>query len=291
MKRRFFLLIVFSLVISLILAACSKEGSMEQGNMNHSSNKKQTETSHEGMNMNHGDMTSSKKKDNTNVVFSFNGNPESGKQIPLNIQVNDNKGQPIKEFDVEHEKLMHLIVVSKDLSYFDHIHPEYKENGLFTVTPNFPSGGEYKFFADFVPKGADKTVKSYGVTIAGNQRKTTPLTEDKELTKVVDGKEVTLKFNHLMTGMDSTLTFTIKDANTKQPITNLQPYLGAVGHVVAISGDTETYLHVHPIDEHAKGPDAKFMTNFSKGGLYKIWGQFQQNGKVLTVPFTINIPK
>jgi hypothetical protein len=78
-----------------------------------------------------------------------------------------------------------------------------------------------------------------------------------------------------MTGMDLTMTSTIKDAKTKQPITNLQPYLGAVGHVVAISGDTETYLHVHPKNEHAKGPDAKFMTNFSKSGLYKVWGQFQ----------------
>ncbi|MBT2738998.1 hypothetical protein [Bacillus sp. ISL-7] len=289
MKRRFLTLVVFSLIISVFLAACSKDDSMDHGDMDHNSNKKQTETSHEGMN--HGDMTSTPQKDNTKVEFSFNEKPESGKQIPLNIQVNNKNGQPIKDFDVEHEKLMHLIVVSKDLSYFDHIHPEYKGNGLFTIISNFPSGGEYKLFADFVPKGAEKMVKTYDVTVAGNKVKTTPLIEEKELTKVVDGKEVTLKFDHLMTEMDLTMTFTIKDANTKQPITNLQPYLGAVGHVVAISGDTETYLHVHPIDEKATGPDAKFMTSFPEGGLYKIWGQFQQNGKVITVPFTINVPK
>jgi major membrane immunogen (membrane-anchored lipoprotein) len=288
-KRKFLTLVVFSLIISLFLAACSKDDSMDHGNMDQNSNKKQADTSDKGMN--HGDMKSPSEKDNSNVEFSFNGNPESGKQIPLNIQVKNKDGQPIMDFEVEHEKLMHLIVVSKDLSYFDHIHPEYKGNGLFTVTPNFPSGGEYKLFADFTPKGESKTVKSTVVTVAGNKEKATPLTEDKELTNVVDGKEVTLKFDHLMAGMDLTMTFTIKDAKTKQPITNLQPYLGAVGHVVAISGDTETYLHVHPMDEKATGPDAKFMTGFPKSGLYKIWGQFQLNGKVFTVPFTINVPK
>lgn len=238
MERKFLIMVVFSLIISLFLAACSKDGSMDHGNMDQNSNKKQTDTNHDGMN--HGDMTPSSQKDNTNVEFSFKENPENGKQIPLDIKVNNKDGKPIKDFEVEHEKLMHLIVVSKDLSYFDHIHPEYKGNGLFTVTPNFPTGGEYKIYADFTPKEGSKTVKSNVVTVAGNKAKTTPLTEDKEITKVVDGKEVTLKFDHLMTGMDLTMTFTINDAKTKQPITNLQPYLGAVGHVVAISGDTET---------------------------------------------------
>lgn len=287
MKRSFLMLVVFSLVISLFLVACTKDGSTDHENMNHSSNTKQKETSH--VEMDHDEKASTFKEDNTTVEFSFKGEPESGKQVPLNIQVNNKNGQPIKDFEIEHEKLMHLIVVSKDLSYFDHIHPEYKENGLFTVTPNFPSGGEYKLFADYVPKGATKTIKWYDVTIGGNKGKTTPLTEDKELTKVVDGKEVTLKFDHLMTSMDLTMTFTIKDANTKQPITNLQPYLGAIGHVVAISGDTETYLHVHPMEEKGTGPDAKFMTTFPKNGLYQIWGQFQQDRKVFTVPFTVNV--
>ncbi|PGY06823.1 hypothetical protein [Bacillus sp. AFS031507] len=289
MNPRFKILVVFSLVVSLFLAACSKDNSME--NMDNNSNTKQKNTSHEGMNMNHGNMTSTPQKDNTIVEFSFQGNPEGGKQVPLNIQVKNKVGKPIKDFEVEHEKLMHLIVVSEDLSNFDHIHPEYKGDGSFTVTPNFPSGGEYKLFADFVPKGADKKVKAYVVTVAGNKGTTSQLTEDKERTKVVDGKEVTLKFDHLMTGMDLTMTFTIKDAKTKKPITNLQPYLGAVGHVVTISSVTDTYLHVHPLDEKAKGPEAKFMTSFPTSGLYKIWGQFQQNGKVFTVPFTINVPK
>ncbi|MEH6939101.1 hypothetical protein V7056_14805 [Bacillus sp. JJ664] len=226
---------------------------------------------------------------NTKVNFNFVENPESGIKNTLNINVITEAGKPVKEFELEHEKLMHLIVVSKDLSFFDHIHPKYKGDGEFTISPSFPTGGEYKLYADYVPKGASKVVKSTEVSVSGEVAQPTKLVADKELTKVVEGKEVTLTFDHLMTNMELTMNFTIKDAKTKKPITNLQPYLGAIGHVVAISGDTETYLHVHPMDENATGPNAKFMTSFPKKGLYKIWGQFQHNGKVFIVPFTVNV--
>ncbi|MFF2876088.1 hypothetical protein ACFVR2_07155 [Gottfriedia sp. NPDC057991] len=200
------------------------------------------------------------------------------------------EGKPVKDFELEHEKLMHLIVISKGLSFFEHIHPEYKGDGKFEISPNFPSGGEYKLYADFVPKGESKIVKCSVVNVEGQLSQPVQLVADQKLTKVIDGKEVTLTFDHLMTNMELPMTFTIKDAKTKKPITNLQPYLGAIGHVVAISGDTETYLHVHPMEENTTGPDAKFMTSFPKKGLYKIWGQFQQNGKVFIVPFSVNVP-
>ena len=107
---------------------------------------------------------------------------------------------------------------------------------------------------------------------------------------MVDGKEVTLSIDHLMANMELNLNFNITDAQTKQPVTDLQPYLGAVGHVVILTQDAENYLHVHPTDEKASGPDAKFMTTFPHSGVYKIWGQFKQNNKVFTVPFVVKVP-
>lgn len=253
--------------------------------MDHNVGKEQNQKGHET----HNGEKETTEQDHTKVDFNFVDKPEGGKMTTLNMIVTNEDDQPVKEFELEHEKLMHLIVVSKDLSFFDHIHPKFNGDGKFTISPNFPKGGEYKLFADYVPKGASKIVKSTEVTVSGQKDQPTKLVEDKELTRVVDGKEVTLEFDHLMTNMELTMNFTIKDAKTKKPITDLQPYLGAIGHVVAISGDTETYLHVHPMDEKSTGPDAKFMTSFPKKGLYKIWGQFQQDGKVFIVPFTVNV--
>ena len=73
-----------------------------------------------------------------------------------------------------------------------------------------------------------------------------------------------------MAGMDLDLTYTFKDAATKAPITNLQPYLGAVGHVVILDEKADQYLHVHPVDEKSSGPEAKFKTSFPKSGIYKV---------------------
>ncbi|ODG92599.1 MULTISPECIES: hypothetical protein [Bacillaceae] len=238
-------------------------------------------------NMNH---ETKEKKDTTQVSFSFNGTPESNNKVDLNIQVNSLKGKPVDQFELEHEKLMHLIIVSKDLSFFDHLHPQYKGKGLFTVIPNFPNGGEYKLFTDFIPKGSDKNVKSKLVKVTGQPAGPVSLIPDKVLTKVIDGKEITLKFDKLATDQEVKMTYTIKDAKTKKEINDLQPYLGAVGHVVAISGDTNTYLHVHPMNEKSSGPVAEFMTSFPKKGLYKIWGQFKQNGNVFIVPFIVDVP-
>jgi Cu+-exporting ATPase len=200
------------------------------------------------------------------------------------------EGKPIQQFDVNHEEKLHLIIVSKDLSFFNHIHPTYKGNGVFEITTQFPAGGDYKLIADFVPTGGSAMSKMNWTHVEGEAAKQQPIQPETNLTKVVDGKQVTLSFDNLAANQDLNLTFTIKDEKTNAPITNLQPFLGAVGHVVILSEDTEQYLHVHPTEERAAGPEAKFMTRFPKSGVYKIWGQFKHNDKVFTVPFVVNVP-
>lgn len=224
----------------------------------------------------------------TRAVWTV-GNATAGKDASIRIQIQDVDGKPIDKLDVNHEKLLHLIVVSKDLSYFDHIHPDYKGGGVFEIAHAFPAGGEYKLIADYKPTGGESTTKTEWIHVDGTQSQPVALVPDQKHSKVVDGVEVTLENDHPKAGEDFDLNFKLTDAQTGEPITDLQPYLGAVGHVVIISEDTEEYLHVHPVDEKAKGPDAQFMTNFPSKGIYKIWGQFQRNGKTFVSAFTVNV--
>ncbi|MDR6553242.1 hypothetical protein [Paenibacillus qinlingensis] len=208
----------------------------------------------------------------------------------LTILVQNKWNRPIEKFDLMHEKLMHLIVVSRDLSYFDHLHPNYAGAGRFDVQTSFPAGGYYQLIADFTPTGLGETVQSHWVTINGKAPKAIKLQPDKSLTKQVGDKEVTLAFDHLMAGMTLDMVFTFKQGTEKTPVTNLQPYLGSVGHIVAISEDGNEYVHVHPADPSAtSGPSAAFKILFPKKGIYKIWGQFQQNNEVFIVPYVINV--
>ena len=86
------------------------------------------------------------------------------------------------------------------------------------------------------------------------------------------------------------MTFLFKeDTEEGQPVRNLQPYLGAIGHVVIMDSKAEHYLHVHPLDDQGAGPEARFATTFPVSGTYKVWGQFQRDGIVFVVPFVLNI--
>lgn len=222
------------------------------------------------------------------AVFQFDGAVKAGSEADLTIHITD-RGQPVQQFDVNHEKLMHLIIVNDDLSYFEHIHPDYLENGSFTVNTIFPAGGKYKLFADFVPKGASGATLSEWVTIPGEEHPQTPVKPDTNLVQQVDGKRVELSLSNTLSNEEVVLTFEFQDAATKQGIDNLEPYLGAVGHVVILSADAEQYLHVHPVDEGGTGPRAEFATSFPKSGIYKIWGQFQHKNKVITTAFVVEI--
>ncbi|MFC5451330.1 hypothetical protein [Paenibacillus aestuarii] len=228
--------------------------------------------------------------DDTQAVFQTADGVKAKQDTQLNIQINGKDGKPIDQFDLNHEKKMHLIAVSKDLSYFRHLHPEYKGNGQFTITTQFPAGGEYRLFADYMPSGKAQTVKSYTLKVQGDVPQAAVLQPETAWTKTVGGSVVTLSFDHLMAGMDVNLNYMFKDAQTGSPIKDLQPYLGAVGHVVILDEAAEQYLHVHPTDEKSTGPEAVFKTTFPKSGKYKIWGEFQRGGKVITVPFVVKVP-
>jgi hypothetical protein len=271
------------LLAAVLLTACGKS----IGSTDPASHNDMAGMDHRGMTKEAGTAIA----ENVKAQFTLSTDtPKPDQDTTVTIQIQDKNGKPIETFDTVHEKQLHLIIVSKDLSYFTHIHPDYKGNGQFTINTQFPTAGEFKAIADFTPTGVGAMNKSQWITIQGHAPAPKAIDPEATRTKVVDGKEVTLTFDHLMANIELSVNFTIKDAQSKEPVTDLQPYLGAVGHVVIVSKDAENYLHVHPTDEKAKGPEATFMTTFPHSGVYKIWGQFQQNGKVFTVPFVVNVP-
>ena len=233
---------------------------------------------------------SSALNEDVTARWVWENQPTAGKKENLEIFVEDKNGKSVNDFDVEHTKLMHLIVVSKDLSYFDHIHPEYIGKGKFEIATALPSGGDYEFIADFVPKDAAKATLMNWMYVEGKEAAPVPLVADKELVKVIDGVEISLKFDKaLKADQDINMTYTVKDAKTKTPLTNIEPYLGAPGHVVILDQAAAQYVHVHPTDEETKGPDLLFATKFPTVGKFKIWLQFLNNEKLVTVPFIVDV--
>ncbi|MCC3375269.1 hypothetical protein [Cohnella sp. REN36] len=282
---------VVLILTAAILSACGAKGEHDEMNAGHGGHGNTAESSAGHAHGSEHNAPGAIATEDVAAKWTVGGDqPAQAKQeTTIRIELT-NGGQPIEQFDVTHEQKQHLIVVSKDLSYFHHIHPDYLGNGVFEVKNDFPSGGEYKLIADFVPTGGSAMNKSTWVKIEGEPDPAVPIEPDATLTKVVQGKEIKLAFDRLKAGEETMLTYTISDAQSKEPIADLEPYLGAVGHVVILTEDAKDYLHVHPMEEQASGPKAEFMTTFPQSGVYKIWGQFKHRGEVFTVPFVVRVP-
>ncbi|MFF2890433.1 hypothetical protein [Paenibacillus sp. NPDC057967] len=216
------------------------------------------------------------------------GEAVAGQAIGIDLQIADAEGEPLQKFEDNHERKLHLIIVSEDLGYFDHVHPEYAGNGLFRQYIVLPAGGKYKLFADFQPAGYAHTTVSTTLHVSGEYT-LERLIADQERIKSTDKAVVELAITELAAGQETELVFDFRHPKTGVPLTDLQPYLGAIGHVVIISEDLEQYLHVHPVNERGSGPEARFVTSFPDEGLYRIWGQFQREGETFIVPFTVKV--
>jgi hypothetical protein len=231
--------------------------------------------------------------DDVEAFWTVDQNPSSGKPHAARIRLELHKrdGTPVESFDLNHEKWLHLMIVGKDLSYFHHVHPEYKGKGLFEIDNAFPAGGDYRLIADFKPSGGDAMTKMEWVRLQGPAARPNPIVPDKTLVKTANGVSVKLNIDRLAADADSTLSFTFTDEASGRPVSDLQPYLGAIGHVVILSEDGERYVHVHAEEGQGSGPEAVFETSFPGGGIYKIWGQFQRNDRVMTVSYVVDVPQ
>jgi hypothetical protein len=189
--------------------------------------------------------------------------------------------------DVQHEKKIHLILVSDDLSWFDHIHPEYNSDGSYTVKTKFPSPGKYKAFADYKPTGGSAIVDKIEVTVEGKPAEAKTFSGDK-----LSGSSSNYTFElkptagKLVTGALMHISGVVKKDGKEIDANTLDNYLGAKAHFVVISLNEKEYLHVHP--DVAEG---KFdlHTTFEKAGLYRGWVQFNAEGKIHTIDFTMNV--
>ncbi len=239
-----------------------------------------------GMKLEHNDNAA-----NTNTYFmQFSGTPaqpKEGEMVTLSftpkIKGKDSEQVPL---DVEHEKKIHLIMVSNDLSWFDHIHPEYQSDGSYTVSQKFPAAGEYTLFADYVPTGGNHQLEKVPFSVSGNKKASIPLGAQR-LSGKADGYELTItNESGFVTNNQLHFGATIKKDGKEIPANELENYLGAKAHVVIIGLDSKEYMHVHPEVSNGK---FDLHTTFEKPGMYKGWFQFQTDGKVHTIDFIIEV--
>jgi hypothetical protein len=250
------------------------------------------------------------EKQGTKVDFTTNPiEVKKDEQTQLSFTVKNEKGEIVKDLKIVHEKPMHLLVVSADLSEFYHLHPEPQTDGSFKTPFAFANGGKYKLYADLTTNDGKQTVSSFDLNVKGEPAETEKLTVDTKFEQMIGGIRVEMKpDSEFSAGKEMLLNFYVTDILTKKPSTDLQNYLGEKAHFVVISQDLQEFVHAHPISnttsntisngEHNHGDmkmpeknDATVSAHivFPKAGIYKLWAQFQRNGRVIDVPFVVNV--
>lgn len=213
---------------------------------------------------------------------------EANKAVTLSF-VPQLKGKENEQvaLDVEHEKKIHLIVVSDDLSYFDHIHPEMNADGSYTVNHTFPAGGNYKLYADYKPSGANHTVDKIDVKVAGTPPVAKSFSGNK-LSGTSDKYSFTLQptGGKFVTGVLMHINGIVKKDGKEIDANTLDNYLGAKAHMVLISNKEKEYLHVHPDIANGK---FDLHTTLESPGIYRGWVQFNADNKIHTIDFTIDV--
>jgi Cu+-exporting ATPase len=234
--------------------------------------------------------------------------PAPGQPVTLAYRVVDEaSGETVTDLPLDHERPMHLIVTDRDLAQFQHVHPELGDDGAYRVETTLPEAGTYLLFDEFVHDG--RTVLDRRELTVGEASGSGAALAPDPAPKTVEGVTVALDAPETIRAGEAThLTFVLTRGG--EPVTDLEPYLGAAAHVAVVSEDADDFAHTHGEaveaahaggddhgaaggDDHAVpaafGPEVRVEHTFPEPGRYKVWAQFGRDGRVLTAPFVVEV--
>jgi len=214
------------------------------------------------------------------------GTAPAGSTSPVAFRILGPDGHPVTDYEREHDVDLHLVAVRRDLSGYQHVHPDLGSDGTWRTTLALDPG-TWRLFADFIPVGGENTTLGADLAVAGEYVPAS-LPAPAASTEV-DGYTVVLN-GELSPGQESELTLSVSRGGV--PVTDLQPYLGAYGHLVALRDGDLAYLHVHPAEPRdgttpAPGPHVRFVTTAPSAGTYRLFLDFRHGSVVRTAAFTV----
>lgn len=213
----------------------------------------------------------------------------AGDKVTLVFKITDPKtGKQVDHFQIVHEKLFHMFIVSQDLKYFVHDHPVYGADSIFRYETRFPHSGLFRVLGDFYPAGGIPQLITKTVIVparAGEEVLLEParLLPDLAVNHCANmNVELVTEPVQPIAGMKTLMFFKMNPAD------GLEKYLGAWAHMLAASDDTIDMIHNHPFIADG-GPQMQFNLIFPRARTYRVWVQMQRKGVVNTAVFNVPV--
>ncbi len=296
-------LLIITTAILLVAAGCNK--AKNNTNMNSSSNNTGSMQGMDHSKTNMGNTPIQSHRTYSLNVLSSLDSVKPGQSVKIRFNIKDEQGNILKDLQTTHTKLLHFIIVRKDLQLFQHIHPDFnQQTGEFSVNVTFVTDGPYRIFADFAPVGAQMGPDGMPLMVTLNQDvsvgdvskyKAIPVVVDKDTQKITNNYFINYDFSGELKAQ-STVTYSLQIEKDAEEV-KLEPYLGAMGHSVILKEGALDYVHTHANEMDMSGMEGtqmshagvEFTTSFPEAGIYKIFTQFQVKGKVITSDYTVKV--
>jgi hypothetical protein len=208
---------------------------------------------------------------------------EVGVPSRFEFRIRDRAGNIVTGFEHVHDAGLHLIVVRRDLTLFQHVHPKLQADGRWSVDLTFEQAGFFRAYADFT---VNDNALTLGVDLAADGELRIIDPGEPNPASRVDGYDVTIQPQTLRVGQPTLLSFAVR--RDGRPVEDLEPYLGAMGHLVALRRGDLAYLHVHPMADSNPAVIA-FHAEFPTAGQYRLFLQFAHAGSVHTADFETRV--
>jgi hypothetical protein len=208
-----------------------------------------------------------------------------GKDVVVEFAVSAPGGQVISELDEDAGEHMHLIAFRRDLTGYQHVTPQQGEStswwGILNLTP-----GPWHVIVHFQSKALGREIAlATDFTVSGKYRpKPLPPAADQIQ---IRGLTVT-RTGELSTSADSSSAITVTDRG--QPVTDIQPAHGEMGHSVLIRPADLGYLHMHS-NSTGTGPRLDFLGAVPDRGSYRLFVEFYRGDELYLAPFTVQVTR
>lgn len=208
--------------------------------------------------------------------------PGSDRRLAFVIEGPDG---PVTGYDGRHDREMHLIAVRRDFTGFQHVHPSLAADGTWSTRLDL-TPGSWRVFADFAPTDKEPLTLGADLTVPGSLA----VSPEEPTSRVASVDGYTVRVAGDLRARDLA-TLRLRVERSGRPVTDLEPYLGAYGHLVALRSGDLAYLHVHPVESTgpaASGPDVTFGAEVPSSGTYHLYLDFKHDGVVRTARFVLD---
>ncbi|MEW2445788.1 copper resistance CopC family protein [Micromonospora marina] len=212
----------------------------------------------------------------------------AGRSVAYQFRVIATDGRPVTRFVDVHDKPLHLVVVGRDLTGYQHLHPTMGADGTWSVPMTLTRPGSYRVYADFSVVEPDGTPVPLVLGVDHH----VPGTFSPAAPPVARPHATAGPFTVTMTGSPRAgttvpMAFGVGRDGTAGPVA-VQRYLGAFGHLVVVREGDLGYVHAHPEPELIDGA-ISFWLLVPSTGRYRAFLDFQVDGTVHTAEYTIDV--